>query len=101
MALFLAFFAGTAFLLLALRVHSSSQHRYLRRVEGMFKLNRKQRSLLNRLATAAELPDQSTLLLVPSLFDIAVERLDPDFDELVQIQDLRRQVSTVDSSDVF
>lgn len=67
----------------------------------MFKLNRKQRSLLNRLATAAELPDQSTLLLVPSLFDTAVERLDPDFDELVQIQDLRRQVSTVDSSDVF
>ena len=99
--LLLTFCAGTALLLFALRLHSSTQHRYLRRVEGMFKLNRKQRSLIERLATAAELPDQSTILLVPSLFDAAVERLNPDFDELVEIQDLRRQILTVDASELF
>ena len=92
--LILLFFscAGIASLLLILRVHASSQHRYLRRVESAFGLNRRHRVLLRKLAVAAQLPDQSSLLLVPSLFDSALAKLDPDLEELSKIEDLRNQI---------
>ena len=48
--------------------------------------------VLRKLARAAELPDTSSLLLVPSLFDGAVARLDPGVDELIEIEELRNRI---------
>lgn len=81
-----------AILFLAFRLHSTPQSRYLRSLESGFGLKMKDRSLLRKLALAAELPDVAPLLMVPSLFDTAVERLDPDVDELVEIEALRNKV---------
>lgn len=81
-----------AVLFVAIRLHTSSQGRYLRAVESAYDLSLQKRRLLRRLAAASELPDTSSLLLVPTLFDQAVERLDPDVDELVAVEALRRSV---------
>lgn len=81
-----------AILFLSFRLHSTSQSRYLRSLESGFGLKMKHRSLLRKLALAAELPDVAPLLMVPSLFDKAVERLDPDVDELLEIEALRDKV---------
>ena len=78
-------------LFLAFRLHSTSQSRYLRSLECGFGLKMKHRSLLKKLAHAAELPDVAPLLMVPSLFDWAVDRLDPDVDELLVIEALRNK----------
>lgn len=89
----LAFAILVAFILfISFRLHSSSQNRYLRSLESGFGLKNKQRSLLRKLALAAELPDVAPLLMVPSLFDKAVECLDPDVDLLLEIEDLRNKV---------
>ena len=79
-------------LFISFRLHSTPQSRYLRSLESRFGLKMKQRSLLRKLALAAELPDVAPLLMVPSLFDKAVERLDPDVDELLEIEALRNKV---------
>ena len=81
-----------AILFISFRLHGTSQGRYLRSLESGFGLKMKQRSLLRKLAIAAELPDVAPLLMVPSLFDNAVERLDPDVDELLEIEALRNKV---------
>lgn len=79
-------------LFISFRLHASSQSRYLRSLESGFGLKMKQRSLLRKLALAADLPDVAPLLMVPSLFDEAVERLDPDVDELLEVEALRNKV---------
>tara|TARA_B100001059_G_C17625230_1_gene471564 strand:- start:87 stop:440 length:354 start_codon:yes stop_codon:yes gene_type:complete len=81
-----------ALLLVVLRLHVASQHRYLRRVEGAFSLNRRQRALVRKLVRASDRPDQAAILLVPSLFDHAVECLDPDVCELAEVHELRARV---------
>lgn len=81
-----------AIIFVSFRLHSTSQSRYLRSIESGFGLKMKQRSLLRKLALAAELPDVAPLLMVPSLFDKAVDRLDPDVDELLEIEALRNKV---------
>lgn len=79
-------------LFISFRSHNTSQSRYLRSLESGFSLKMKQRSLLRKLALAAELPDVAPLLMVPSLFDKAVDRLNPDVDELLEIEALRNKV---------
>ena len=81
-----------AMLFISFRLHGTSQSRYLRSLESGFDLKMKQRSLLRKLALVAELPDVAPLLMVPSLFDKAVDRLDPDVDELLEIEALRNKV---------
>ena len=83
---------GITALVLIFRVHATSQQRYLRRVESAFGLKKKHRVLLEKMAVAAQLPDRSSLLLVPSLFEMALEKLDPDFDELSKVEELRQQI---------
>ena len=83
---------GASLVFITLRLHNTSQNRFTRSIERSFRLRMKHRSLLRKLARAAELPDTSTLLLVPSLFDRAVARLDPGVDELVEIEELRHRI---------
>ena len=84
---------AVALIVIALRLHRSPQIRYLGRIESSFRLRPKHRVLLRRLARAAELPDVSPLLLAPSVFDNAVDRLGPGIDELAQIEELRNRIS--------
>ena len=69
--------AGITALVLIFRVHATSQQRYLRRVEYAFGLKKKHRVLLEKMAVTAQLPDRSSLLLVPSLFDMALALIFP------------------------
>ena len=86
---------GAVLVIIALRIHNTSQNRFTRSIERSFRLRTRHRSLLRKLAHAAELPDTSSLLLVPSLFDKAVARLDPGVDELVEIEELRNRILAV------